>query len=88
MFPQGWIFVWLTIGKYVLKRREEAGPWYAEHMLIITLKCVERMREKNNRPVLHSPDERYTFEFTPDRLAELRDELKASLSSSRSLALL
>jgi len=88
MFPQGWIFVWLTVGKYVLKRRKDSSTQYAEHMLVMTLKCLERIRAENGPLVLHSPDERRTFEFTPEHLMELRDELKTSLESSRSLALL
>src|SRR6202034_1374385 len=84
LFPQGPIFVWLTAGKYILKRRSEIGPWYAEHMMVFTLKCLERVQERGGNPmVLYSPDRKYQFEFTPDRIRELHQELKCALKSSQ-----
>ena len=77
------VLIWEILGPYVRKRREEAGPSFAEPFLRYALASLKRLsKQKRDLWVIVDPDRSRKNDviLTRDRLSELQVELRQSLA--------
>ena len=81
LLPHASIYLWVILRPYILKRRRDAGEWFAKPYLAFTLRCVEyTLKHGHGLHLAHANGGeglRIHLNDVKDARAELRKELKA-----------
>jgi hypothetical protein len=80
LLPHASIYLWVILHPYILKRRRDAGEWFAKPYLAFTLRCVEyTIKQGHGLHLAHANGDeglRIHLSDVKDVKVELRKELK------------
>jgi hypothetical protein len=77
IFPHASIYVWIILRPYILKRRLDAGRWFARPQLLFTLRCVNFVLRQGHGLSLRGMDA--PLEISVAHLQQIREELENEL---------
>jgi hypothetical protein len=82
LFTHAAINMWVILSPYILRRREDTGPWFAKNLLLFTLRCV-RFVQKSGRPLyIRNTSGARAVEIGVQDLENIHGELKRLLADS------
>jgi hypothetical protein len=79
LFPHMPIFIWIILRPYILRRREDRGGFFAQHMLRYTESCLKFVIKRNRPLILRSYEPDREDVISVDYMKKLRKELKQLL---------
>ena len=79
IFPHAAIYVWVILRPYIIRRREDAGPLFAEPMLLFMEECAELLSRNSHSLNLRNRSGEIRMTITAKDLREIRAEIDLAL---------